>query len=194
MFISLLYSCPELSNAGWRGRSAAGHPWSPPCFPCRAPPGPPRAEELQLKPSLLPASVYRSSLGCNHTRVYTCYLGLLWGCKHRDGNCRDFRAMKCEIFAIWSFRDSAGKPWPRVLWSWAPSGLGHRLALVPDRVQVSGLLGEAGGVHVTSPPYSILFFFFFSFNKYLNTSLCQPQLQLLENNTGTLGHMTISNH
>lgn len=35
------------------------------------------AEELQLKPSLLPASVYRSSLGRNHTRLYMCYLGLL---------------------------------------------------------------------------------------------------------------------
>lgn len=27
-------------------------------------------------------------------------------------------------------------------------------------------------------------FFYYSFNKYLNTSLCQPQLQLLENSIG----------
>ena len=131
----------------------------------------------------MPESAYRSSLGHNHTPVYLCYLGLLWGCKHRDGNCKDFRATKCERFAIWSFRDDAGKPCPRVLWSWAPSGLGHKLTLVPGRVQVSGLLGEVGVVHVTFPPFPFIFFFY-SFNKYLNTSLCQPQLQLLKNSFG----------
>ena len=108
----------------------------------------------------MPESAYRSSLGHNHTPVYLCYLGLLWGCKHRDGNCKDFRATKCERFAIWSFRDDAGKPCPRVLWSWAPSGLGHKLTLVPGRVQVSGLLGEVGVVHVTFPPFPFIFFFF----------------------------------
>lgn len=190
MFISLPYSCPELSYPGWWGHSAAGHP----CLSCRAPPGPPGAEELQLQPSLLPESAYRSSLGCNHIPVYPCYLGLLWGCKHGDGNCKDFRATKCGIFAIWSFRDDAGKPFPRVLWSWAPSGLGHKLALVPGRVQVSGLLGEAGVVHVTFPPYSIHFFLLFIQQIFEHQFVPAATPAAWKQHWWASGHKTTSNH